>query len=786
MSELSPAAALAWQVAAMEADGAGHERLERAHLLIGILSLEKFREATSEELSLPDDLMAAIRQEIGRVDDVLLRARAKASELRRQIRDELGLGKAAPGRRSISRSDGCRLAFERAEKMARGAPPSALHLLAVVSSDPDGAIDLAFRRCGVDGRVLAEAALGAPLPADAPPPPPRRDAIAPGPSTTPELDRYGRDLTALAAAGELGPIVGRRDVLLEIVRTLARSSKNNPLLVGEAGVGKTAVVEALAIRAAEGKDAAVLGGRRIVELSVGALLAGTEYRGRFEERLTRILDEAKAHPEVIVFIDELHTIVGAGRIGQGGMDAANLMKPALARGDFRCIGATTLDEFRRYIEEDAALERRFARIDVGEPTRDETVDILRGVRSKWETHHGVVIEDAALESAVDLSIRFDADHRLPDKAVDLVDKAAARARIPQLSVQWPPPAAAGRGAGARVAVTPRLIAEALADKRGLPVDLVLSGGTGGARLLDLEPFLRRNLVGQDEAIARVSQRLRLSHAGLDERRGPLAVFLFLGPTGVGKTETARLLAEFLFGTRSDVTRFDMSELMEEHSLSKLIGAPPGYVGHEDEGQLTSALRQRPYSVVLLDEVEKAHPRVFDLFLQLFDEGRLTDSKGRLADGRHAIFIMTSNLGSHPGSEAVVGFGPAEVGPAAADRALEQARAFFRPELLNRVHEVIVFRPLDAASIVRIVRPILDGLAATVRRQHGVELQVSAEAESFLARTGFSAAHGARELARTVERLVQAPLSGLVLSGKLSRHPVWRVVYDEGGLYVLPA
>jgi ATP-dependent Clp protease ATP-binding subunit ClpC len=809
MKELTPAAALAWQVAALEADGAGHEHVERAHLLIGILSLGKFRDAGAEELGLSLELLGAIRQEIGRVDYALLRVQGKAADLRRGLRDELALGHAPRGRSSVSRSADCKRAFTRAAEMARGDAPSALHLLAVLAGEPDGPTDLALRRCGVDGERLAAAALGAAghelRPEERPTPPGRETPAASAPavpkerpqaspasaSGTPELDRYGRDLSARAARGELGPVIGRRDVLLEILRTLARSTKNNPLLVGEAGVGKTAVVEALAIRGAEGKDPAVLGGKRIVELNVGALLAGTQYRGEMEERVTKILGEVKAHSEVIVFIDELHTIVGAGRIGQGGMDAANLLKPALARGDFRCIGATTPEEFRRYVEEDAALERRFARIDVPEPSRDETLEILRGLRARWQRHHHVSIEDAALVAAVDLAVRFDADHHLPDKAVDLVDQAAARARVPMLSAFAPSPgapvaAASAARPDATALVTASVVAEVLAEKKGLPLELVRSGGTTGARLLGLEPFLRERLIGQDDAVGRIGQRLRMAHAGLAERRGPLGVFLFLGPSGVGKTELARLLAEFLFGSRAEMTRLDMSELMEEHAVSKLLGAPPGYVGHDEEGQLTAALRRRPYSVVLLDEVEKAHPRVFDVFLQLFDEGRLTDSHGRTADGRHTIFVMTSNLGT-AAPDAVVGFAQ-NVGAAvdlAAERAREEARRFFRPELLNRVDEMIVFRPLGRVELARIVRPMLESVQAAVRRQHGVELKISPAAEAFLVETGSSPAHGARELLRTVERLVQAPLSGLVLAGKLVRHPVWRLEYDEGGVYLLP-
>jgi ATP-dependent Clp protease ATP-binding subunit ClpC len=790
MNRLSSGASLAWQIAAVETDGGGHERIERGHLLIGVLSLEKFREAPPAELGLGPDRHEEIRQEIGRIDEALRRASARSAELRRTLREVLGTGAAARGRRSISRSEGAKLAFLRAAELAAGEEPSSLHLLATLVLEPDTALGRALRACGVDGRALGEAALkeaGSGAPAAGSEPTERVGSPRPGAGPTPELDRYSRDLTKLARERQLGPVIGRRDVLLDIVRTLARSSKNNPLLVGEAGVGKTAIVEGLAIRAAEGKDGAVLAGRRIVELNVGALLGGTQYRGEFEERIAKILEEVKGHPEIVVFIDELHTIVGAGRIGEGGMDAANLLKPALARGDFCCIGATTVDEYSKYIEPEAALERRFARIDVPEPSRDECLEILRGLRKKWQSHHQVTIADTALEAAVDLSIRFDPEHFLPDKAVDLVDKAAARTRVPVLSYLKPTDGPRPPGAPSAMGppVNARTVAEVLAEKRHLPVELVLSGGRANARLLELEGFLRGRLMGQDEAVARVAERLRLAHAGLQSRRGPLAVFLFLGPTGVGKTELARLLAEFLFGHESAMTRLDMSELMEEHAVAKLIGAPPGYVGHDEEGQLTSALRARPYSVVLLDEVEKAHPRVFDLFLQLFDEGRLTDAKGRTADGKQAIFIMTSNLGNTEAA-AVAGFAPGS-GPNDSGRyaALGEVRRFFRPELLNRVDEIVVFRTLDPESVRRIVRPMLAALVESVRSQHGVDITVTPEAEAFLAKTGFSEAQGARELGRAVERLVQSPLSGLILSGKLYRHAAWQLVYDEGGIYVLP-
>jgi ATP-dependent Clp protease ATP-binding subunit ClpC len=772
-------------IAAGEAAAGGHPRIEPAHLLIGVLSLSKL--GPGAEAAGLGVGAALVREESTR----LLRAVAASSldptRLRRRARAQLGRGPVqGPPSGPLSRSLTCKAVFAAAEAFAGADRPIGVaHLLAALAEDVDVVTARIIRQGGGDAGTLRAALLAAaaageasPVPAtDTPPPGP---AVAP--PGTPTLDRFGRDLTALARKGEIGPIIGRRREILAVLQTLARSSKNNPVLVGEAGVGKTAVVEAIAIRAAEGKDPAVLAGKRIVELSVGALLGGTEYRGAFEERVQGVIAEARDHPEVIVFIDELHTLVGAGRVGQGGLDAANLLKPALARGDLRCIGATTLEEYRRFIESDSALERRFEKVLVEEPDRDETLEILRGLRPRLERHHGVTLPDESLAAALDLSVRFEPDRKLPDKAIDLVDKAAARTRLPTLSLVRPPLAPAL--ADEAPPVTPVIVARVLAEKRRLPLDLVtdtLDSGMG-SRLLALEGFLRERVLGQEEAIARVSRRLRLAFASPRGRRGPAAVLLFLGPSGVGKTETARLLAEHLFGSASGMIRIDMSELMEEHSVSKLIGSPPGYVGHDEEGQLTGAIRSKPHALLLLDEVEKAHPRVLDVFLQLFDEGRLTDAKGRLADGRQLVVVMTSNLGTVGGRPAP-GFirqGPNDSGPPAPD-----LRGVFRLELLNRIDEIITFRELDPDDVEMIVGRALAELTSAVERRHGVRVRVTPEAARFAAQQTTLASPGARGARRTVERLVNGPLSALVLTGKLTRHTVWAVVYDEGGIYLLP-
>jgi ATP-dependent Clp protease ATP-binding subunit ClpC len=787
---------LAWQIAASEAAGAGHAEIAPAHLLIGLLSLEKALRAPVAEKALPAAALASIRGERAMLVEVLSGVGLESSELRRALRRRAGRG-AGPLPERMGRSAASKAAFERAAGTCGAGPLTGAHMLAALLAAPDEVMRdvLAGRRVAAETllrRARAYAGLGEA--AENAEPTPAPDA---GPeSRTPTLDRFSRDLTRLAARGELGPVIGRRGELLQVLQTLARRSKNNPVLVGEAGVGKTAIVEALAARAAAGKDPEVLGGRRIVELSLGALLGGTEHRGEFEKRLTAILDEARAAPGLILFIDEIHTVVGAGRAG-GGADAGDILKPALARGELVVIGATTLDEYRLHIETDPALERRFERIEVGEPSLEETLEILRGLRPRWESHHGVQIEDAALAAAVTLSVRFDPEHRLPDKAVDLVDKASARARVPKLSMLPPGSAGTPREPAAKPAVErvgARLVAEVLAEKRRLGIELVAAelGDRSGARLLALEGLLKARLVGQDAAIGRVAGRLRLAQAGLGERRGPLAVFLLLGPTGVGKTELARLLAEGLFGSADEMVRFDMSEYMEEHAVAKLLGSPPGYVGHEEEGLLIQGLRRRPHAVVLLDEVEKAHPRLFDVFLQVFDEGRVTGAAGRVADARNAIFVMTSNLG---GSEVKPRLGfpgggsgppPPETGGASPESAaLEAAKSFFRPELLNRIDEVVVLRRLGEADVREIASRSLRALAASLRERHGVELRIEPDAVACVAAAGFSPVYGARELRRAIERLVEAPLAELVLSGELARHKTWRLAGEGREVRIRP-
>ena len=788
MKNLSFAASAAWQISAQEAAAGKHPLIEPDHLLLGICSLEKIQMSGAAN-DLDPLSQKALQAETAAVEDVLGAFELDPTSLRRSLRQRLGKGNARSAEKIVHRSPPCKQMFQRAGELADvGGEITCIHLLAAILEQPSATVSSVLEEAGVKpgallGRALAK--IPAPGPADGEPMRVQPGTPQQAQEGTHYLDRYGRDLTQAAREGKLGPFIGRRQELLQIIQTLARRSKNNPVLVGEAGVGKTAVVEALAVRAADGKDAHVLGGKRIIELNMGALVGGTKYRGEFEERLTRLLDEVRTHPEVILFIDEIHTVVGAGQ-AEGSMDAANLMKPALSRGDLRCIGATTISEYRRHIEADPALERRFEKIIINEPTPEEALEILKGLRCKWEEHHQVRITDQALQAAVDLSIRFDGDHQLPDKAIDLVDKAGARTRVPLLSMRSDvkPDASidATKGAYLGGEVTGLTIAQVLSEKIGVPLEVIHGhlDGLDSSRLLDLETFLKKKLVGQDEAIARVCQRLLMAHAGLVKRRGPLAVFLFLGPTGVGKTEMARSLAEFLFGSDSEMIRLDMSEYMEEHSAAKLIGSPPGYVGHEEEGQLTGELRSKPYSVVLLDEIEKAHPRVFDLFLQVFDDGRLTDAKGRTADARNAIFIMTSNISTD--KRAAFGFlGSEQTGNAA----LESVGKLFRAEFINRIDEQILFRSLDESDIRKILKPMLEDVSESLQKQYRLTLEIKEDAEKFLARAGYSPKYGARELRRTVERLIQVPLSQLILSGEIKKHKAWQVILSGEDLAIVP-
>jgi len=587
------------------------------------------------------------------------------------------------------------------------------------------------------------------------------------------LLRFGRDLTELARAGRLNPVIGRDEAVRHLEQTLVRATKSNPVLLGEAGVGKTAVVEALAQRIASGQVTPALRGKHLIEITLAQVTAGTQYRGSFEENLTKIIDAASKDPNIILVIDELHTIVGAGSAHGSSLDAANILKPALARGDIRVIGATTRDEYRRYIEPDAALERRFQPVSLDEPGPSETLAILSGIQGRFAEHHHVGIDPSAVQAAVELSARFLPDRHQPDKAIDLLDEACAYARV-----KAPLP---GRDPAQAIRVTDEEVATVLTEWTGLPVaDLSCEQRQ---RMVNMPAALSERVIGQDAAVQVVARAMETALCGLRRHGRPIAVLLFVGPTGVGKTELAKALAEFLFGSEKELIRLDMSEYQQRHEVGKLIGAPPGYIGHEESGLLTEALRNKPYSVVLLDEIEKAHSDVFDAFLQLFDEGRLTDAHGRTADGSGAIFIMTSNLGSQLyDSSHAMGFTTDATAQVSRDGIVRECRNFFRPEFFNRIDDVVVFQPLDRPTLARIVVKLLDELRVDLADKQ-IAIRWSDALVAHLAEAGHEPMYGARPLRRSFERLLVQPLAHRIVAGEFTAGDRLAIDVDGQGIVI---
>ena len=632
-----------------------------------------------------------------------------------------------------------------------------------------------------------------------------------------ELSDFATDLNESAKQGKIDPVIGRDTEIQRVIQILSRRTKNNPVLIGESGVGKTAIAEGLAQRIVTGNVPEILRNKRIISLSIGSMLAGAKYRGEFEERLKKAIDEVQQHDDMIIFIDEIHTLVGAGAT-EGAMDAANILKPALARGEFQVIGATTLDEYKKHIEKDAALERRFQPVQVGEPNEEDALEILKGLRDRYEAFHKAKITDEALTAAVSLSSRYITDRFLPDKAIDVVDEAASKVRMKVFSaapdvkaledrlntVKKEKEAAvtsqdfekaaelrdeeqsllkeigdkksiAKEKSDQKLIVTEEDIAAVVAQWTGIPVAKIAEEES--ATLLHLEEELHKRVVGQDEAVTAVAKAVRRARAGLKDPKRPIGSFLFLGPTGVGKTELARALASSLFGDESAMIRLDMSEYMEKHTVSRLVGAPPGYVGYEEGGQLTDAVRRKPYSVILLDEVEKAHADFFNILLQVLDDGRLTDSQGRTVDFRNTVIIMTSNLGAkalHKNSPELGFLAPKKSESSinqsnsidfkeAKKSVMDAVKRHFRPEFLNRIDEMIVFHPLTEEDLQQIVSILMSDVTKRLKERE-LQLEITAEAMQLLVKEGSDFTMGARPLKRAIQRLIEDPVSDLILKG----------------------
>ena len=791
---------------------------------------ERFTEQAQEALALSQQLvrnyqhsqwdvehilLALLQQEHGLTGDILSKLGVNADEVRRRVEEAL---EKTP---KISHEGAMLYATPRTVRLLQNAASEAdrlkdefigtEHLLIAMAAESEGDATTILGDFGIDQEKLYSALQdirGGQRATD-----PRAE------SKYRALEKYSRDLTMLSREGKLDPVIGRENEIKRVMQVLTRRTKNNPVIIGEAGVGKTAIVEGLAQKIVSDDVPDSLKGKRVIALDIGALVAGSKFRGEFEERLKAVMDEIRqARGEIVLFIDEMHTVVGAGA-AEGAIDASNMLKPALARGELQCVGATTLDEYREHIEKDAALERRLQPVYVGEPSLEATIEMLRGLRPRYEAHHKIQITDSAIEAAVQLGQRYISDRYLPDKAVDLIDEAASKLRIDTesapaevkelekrvLHLVHEEEAASQRREYERAAqlkverlrldeeynqakskwlqetridsvVDEEAIAKLVSNWTGIPVSRMLQGEAD--KLLQMEERIHERIIGQEDAVRVVSEAIRRARAGLKDPRRPIGSFIFLGPTGVGKTELARALAEFMFDDEESMVRLDMSEYMEKHTVSRLIGAPPGYIGYEEGGQLTEAVRRRPYKVILLDELEKAHPNVLNILLQILEDGRLTDGHGRTVDFKNTVVIMTSNLGTEEFQRQSLGFAretksEQERRKGAIETAMKQT---FRPEFLNRLDEIVIFQGLTEEQIKQIVDLMMKDVKKRLADRK-ITVELTEEAKAKLAKEGFDPAFGARPLRRTLQRQVENPLSTKILQGEFKEGD--RVLVDVG-------
>jgi ATP-dependent Clp protease ATP-binding subunit ClpC len=769
---LSEASQIAFTITAYEAQALKNKFIDTEHLFLGLCKIEDIIAIGKEAiLNITEKGWERIYNEIAEFRDFLLSKGIEPKKTRRRLRKIIYESDLEKGEFSGHRTQRCREVFKIAEEICVKEQKEEVelrHFFFAILTQGSNLLDRLFSDLSIEKERLYK---GIPLIEKKDKATPEKDSsvivaekekeeVRSVGAKTPYLDKYGRDLTRLAREGKLSPCIGRKEEIKKVAQILLQKRKNNPLLVGDAGVGKTCIVEGLAQKIVQKETPDNLKNLRIVEINMGSLVAGTKYRGEFEERLENVIKEASSNPDIVLFIDEIHTIMGAGSASSA-LDAANILKPALTGGDIKCIGATTTNEYRKYIEKDPALERRFQVVWVEEPTPEEALEILKGLREGFEKYYKIKIPDKVLEKAVQFSVRYLTDFRLPDKAIDIIDHACSKKLLKSLSFSK-----GSISTGEELTIED--IATVVSERAKIPVQYLTQEES--QRLLRLEEFLFERIKGQDHVVKEVAESIRMAKAGFKDPKKPLS-FAFFGPTGTGKTEFAKALAEFLFLDENKLITFDMSEYQQKHEVAKLLGSPPGYIGHEEEGLFSKKIRTNPYSVVLFDEVEKAHPDIFDLFLQMLDEGRITDNHGKRINFSEAIIVFTSNLGgrafiSTP-SKKPIGFvkNYEEKKEPYEEEVMEAVKEFFKPEFLNRIQKILIFNPLTEEAVRQILHKVIKNLNKRLSSR-GIEIFLDSLAEDFIIKRGYSETYGARELERTVDKFITEPISKMILEGKI--------------------